>query len=161
MLKGELEILRNSDHPFIVKFFECYEDPKFIHFVVEYCSGGDLISRIIERKFLSEAAVKRIIFQALLALNYLHERNICHRDVKPDNFMFVTEEEHSDIKLIDFGLSHDFSDKKALKSILGTAYYVSPEVFTGNYDYRCDFWSLGVMMYVMLCGTPPFMGKNN
>ena len=91
-------------------------------------------------------------------VNHLHHIGICHRDIKPENLIFATRMENSDIKLIDFGLSRPFQNLR-LTSIVGTPYYVAPEVITGNYDQRCDYWSIGAMMYVMLSGKPPFYAK--
>jgi calcium-dependent protein kinase len=96
------------------------------------------------------------------AIHYLHKRDICHRDIKPENFMFLDKSSESEIKVIDFGLSRKFEPNatKTLDSVVGTPLYVAPEVLKQKYDYRCDNWSLGVLMYVLLSGMAPFMGHN-
>jgi len=157
LLKRELEILRVVDHPNIIKFHECYQDEKYFHFVMEFCSGKVLIDEIIEKNRIDEGAAKRIFFQATLAVNHLHHRGICHRDVKPDNFIYSNPIPSGEIKLIDFGLSKQFNIS-SLKTVVGTPQYVSPEALLGEYDNRCDNWSLGVMLYVMLSGTMAFRG---
>ncbi len=103
----------------------------------------------------------------LSAVKHLHEHGICHRDLKPENFLFSDKTVDAEIKLIDFGLSKRFgaiveSDpSEKMHTIVGTPYYVAPEVLKGNYDFECDVWSLGVILFIMLCGYPPFEGDNN
>jgi calcium-dependent protein kinase len=111
----------------------------------------------------------------LSAVKHLHEHGICHRDLKPENFIFSDKSQDAEIKLIDFGLSKRFGPNAAndhaglgtvsmedkMHTIVGTPYYVAPEVLMGNYDFSCDVWSLGVILFIMLCGYPPFEGDNN
>jgi len=96
-------------------------------------------------------------------LNYCHKNKIAHRDLKPENFLFVDKTEESDLKIIDFGLSKimDGGKLQRMKTRAGTPYYISPEVLAGNYDVSCDMWSAGCMMYILLCGYPPFYGDDN
>ena len=98
-----------------------------------------------------------------MALNYCHSNNIVHRDLKPENFLFVSKDDDSDLKIIDFGLSKIMNGGKLqrMKTRAGTPYYISPEVLAGNYDVSCDMWSAGCMMYILLCGYPPFYGDDN
>ena len=165
LLMRELEILRSLDHPNIIKFYESYQDEKFFHLVMEYCEGGELLERIIKKGNLSEKKCSFLMKKIFSAINYLHERGICHRDLKPDNFLFSDKSEDSELKIIDFGLSKQFINDEnslnSLKTVVGTALYVAPEVLKGIYDYRCDNWSLGVILYVLLTGNPPFFGSNN
>ena len=100
----------------------------------------------------------------LSAVKHLHEHNIVHRDLKPENFLMETKDENSEVKLIDFGLSKRWSTQEGaekMHTVVGTPYYVAPEVLRGEYDKQCDVWSLGVILYVFLCGYPPFEGDNN
>ena len=112
------------------------------------------------------ALILKKIFSAVL---YLHDRGICHRDLKPENFLFSSKKKDAEIKIIDFGLSKQFVSlndqyydySKSLKTVVGTPLYVAPEVLKGKYDYRCDNWSLGVIIYILLSGNPPFYGETN
>lgn len=98
----------------------------------------------------------------LSAVKHLHIHGIVHRDLKPENFLLATDEEDSEIKLIDFGLSKRFtSEEHHMHTVVGTPFYVAPEVLKGDYNGQCDIWSLGVILYILLCGYPPFEGDNN
>ena len=104
------------------------------------------------------------MFKSILqALNYCHSLNIVHRDLKPENFLFVSDDPNADLKIIDFGLSKimDGGRLQRMKTRAGTPYYISPEVLAGNYDISCDMWSAGCMLYILLCGYPPFYGDDN
>lgn len=162
LLLREIDILKAIDHPNIVKFYEIYQDPTNLHIVMEYCSGGDLID-LLEEKSLSEEETKKIIKKALAAIKHLHEKGIAHRDLKLENFLFADKTPDSEIKLIDFGLAKRYNVHKParLNSFVGTPFYVAPEIFEGPYNEKCDEWSLGVMMYILLCNRPPFDGKTD
>ena len=99
--------------------------------------------------------------QAFYALCYLHNNKICHRDIKPENFLLFKEEDDSYIKLIDFGLSKRVSKNEIMNSPNGTPYYIAPEVLKGSYTSQCDTWSMGVVLFIMLSGKPPFGGRSN
>lgn len=99
--------------------------------------------------------------QIFSAINYCHKNNVCHRDIKPENFLLKFKDDPSSIKLIDFGLSRKLTEGEMLSTPNGTPFYLAPEIIKGNYNHLCDNWSLGVVMYVMLSGSPPFYGKNN
>jgi calcium-dependent protein kinase len=161
LLKTELELLRFSDHPNIIQFYEIYQDKTHFHFVMEYCEGGDITSRVEEDGPFEEEITKKIVFQVLLGLNHLHSCGIIHRDIKPDNFLFKNKSKDSDIKLIDFGLSRRFNNGSKLTSVLGTPNYVAPEVLEkSGYNEKVDIWSTGVMMYLLLAADFPFKGEN-
>lgn len=100
----------------------------------------------------------------LSSVKHLHDRGIVHRDLKPENFLMDDTTENAEVKLIDFGLSKRFSEQSEVErmhTVVGTPYYVAPEVLKGNYNKQCDIWSLGVILFVFLCGYPPFEGDNN
>lgn len=99
--------------------------------------------------------------QAFYALCYLHKNSICHRDIKPENFLLYKEGDESHIKLIDFGLAKRVIPNEIMNKPNGTPYYIAPEVLKGSYTTQCDVWSMGVIMFIMLCGKPPFGGKQN
>jgi len=131
---------------------------------MEYCNGGELFDRIVAAQRFSERHAADVMSQMLSAIKHLHGHGIVHRDLKPENFLMNDPSENSEVKLIDFGLSKRFSAKKEVEkmhTVVGTPYYVAPEVLKGNYDISCDVWSLGVILYVFLCGYPPFEGDNN
>lgn len=97
----------------------------------------------------------------LSAINYLHSLHIAHRDLKPENFLFLENRFDSPLKMIDFGFAKNMEVKAKMNTRAGTAYYISPEVLTGDYNESCDIWSIGVILYMMLSGYPPFDGEND
>ena len=162
MLKTEIEMLQSADHPNIIKLYETYEDEKYLHLVMELCTGGDLFDYVISKRHLCEEEVVNIMKKLLSAINYLHTLKICHRDLKPENFLFTTTEPNAELKISDFGLSSKFGGQNGdmMYSMVGTPYYVAPEVIKGTYGKECDIWSLGVVMYFILSGTQPFKSSN-
>lgn len=149
------------DHPSIIKFYETYRDAVYFHIVMEYCEGGELFDMLERLKKFPELDAAKIIKQILSALRHLHDKNVAHRDLKPENVIFEKKGGEMNIKLIDFGLSKLLGQNgKIMMTKLGTPYYVSPEVLEGVYDKRCDLWSVGVLAFILLCGVPPFNGKN-
>ena len=173
--KNEINVLSKVDHPNIIRLFEIFEDDRYISLIMEYCQGGELFKKINElaekdQAFSEKEAVK-IFKQLMSAVGYCHSQGICHRDLKPENILFLNKDPDSPIKIIDFGLSKIFGELKPImkgnkieKNIMslrvGTAYYMSPEVLQGNYDNKCDIWACGVILYIMLCGYPPFDGDS-
>ena len=169
-LKTEIAIMIKADHPNIIKLYEIYQDNFHIDLIMEECKGGELFERIIrnieKHKNYSEKTAAKIFKQLISAIAYCHSQGICHRDLKPENILFLSEEEDSPIKVIDFGLSKIFGAynniiNNEMTSFVGTAYYVSPEVLQGKYNEKCDIWSAGVILYIMLNGEPPFNGSND
>jgi len=159
-LNYEIDILKNLDHPNILRLYEVFEDKKYIYLVTEFCQGGELFDEIIARGKFSERDAAHVIKQLLSAIAYCHTRKICHRDLKPENILIDNKETLS-IKLIDFGTSQKFEDEEKMELVLGTAYYIAPEVLKGEYDEKCDVWSIGVILYILLSGEPPFPGGDD
>lgn len=160
----EIEILRQTDHPNIIKFYATYEDEKYIHLVTELCEGDELFDRIQRKGFYPENQAAVIFFKILRCIHYLHNIGICHRDIKPENFIFVSNCDDAEIKLIDFGFSRKFMEEdelRQMKTIVGSPRYLAPEVLEGKYGPKCDMWSLGVLLYVMLSGKFPFSGHTH
>jgi calcium-dependent protein kinase len=160
----EIDILIKTDHPNIIKLYEVFEDSRFLFLVMEECNGGELFEKIMKhietKKMYSEKEAAKIFKQMMSAIAYCHSNKICHRDLKPENILYSSEDENSLIKVIDFGLSRIWKGKNMTTKV-GTAYYVSPEVLAGKYDERCDIWSAGVILYILLSGEPPFNGHND
>jgi calcium-dependent protein kinase len=152
---NEIMILSLLDHPNIVKFYEVYEDKSHIHIVMEYCAGKSLTERINKRIKLSEKEAAEVVFKVTSAILHCHSKGIVHRDIKPQNVIF-THSSGYDIKLIDFGLSKLCEDQQEMVSFVGTPYYVSPDVLSKSYGLKCDIWGIGILLYVSLCGRPPF-----
>ena len=159
LLKSEVNILSNLDHPNIVKYFGVFEDDYYVHIVMEYLKGYDLYKIITLRKYtgFDEKDMCEIIHQLLKALSFIHSQNIIHRDIKPENILFANKRDYSTLKLIDFGLATN--SKKDTKSV-GTPFYMAPEMIDGNSHPQSDIWSVGIIVYLMLTGKYAFDAKN-
>lgn len=161
----EISILMNLDHPNIIKVFEFYNSHRDIFIITELCTGGELFDRILEIKYFSEDTAAHIMKQLLSAVSLCHSHNIVHRDLKPENILIESNEERNknffSIKIIDFGTSLIHKRTSMMKTITGTSYYIAPEVLHSNYNEKCDLWSCGVIMYILLCGKPPFNGASD
>lgn len=159
--RQEISIMKSLDHPNVIKLYETFEDHKNIYLVLELCKGGELFDRIIEEGYFSEMYAGILMRQILAALFYCHDRNIVHRDLKPENFLFLDKTKDSPLKIIDFGLAARCDCSTTLSTKAGTPYYVAPQVLHGKYTNKCDLWSAGVIMYILLSGYPPFHGEND
>lgn len=159
----EMNILKGLDHPNIYKLYETWETDRIWFLSTEYCKGGELFYYIVKQdnKHLTEGEAALIMRQGFSAIKYLHENSICHRDIKPENFLLYKEKDPDNIKLIDFGLAKKLSKNEIMNNPNGTAYYIAPEVLKGEYTLKWDVWSMGVVLYIMMCGRPPFKGKTN
>ena len=160
----EIEILIQIDHPNIVKIYEYYEDYIHYYVITEFISGGELYETISSWKDFNEYNACFIMHQIISAVYYLHSNKILHRDLKPENILVEsTEKNHKsdqfNIKLIDFGTCNYFRKDKKFSLKVGTPYYIAPEVIKKNYNEKCDLWSCGIIMYVLLTGHPPFRGR--
>lgn len=157
----EVELLSMLEHPNIIKFHETYNDEFYFHVVMDLCKGKDVFDTMIDDGIISESKVNSIVYKLISAIYYCHQMGVCHRDIKPENILFEDEKNQGDIKLLDFGLSQKYINTEKMRTILGTPYYVAPEVLSGEYDERVDMWSIGAFTYVLLAGEPPFHGKSN
>ena len=154
-LKNEISILKQLDHPHIVRPIETFEHRNQIFIVMELCSGGDLYSR----DPYSEEEAARIVSSILSAIAYMHSRNTAHRDLKYENVLFSSPSLTAEIKLIDFGLSKVYGDDLQLTEGVRTVYTMAPEVLKGNTTRKADIWSVGVITYMLLSSQMPFYGR--
>jgi len=166
MLKTEVDILTKAEHPNIVKLHRVIDTPEILYLVMEILTGGELFDRIIARGHYSEADARTLTITMLKAVNYLHSIGIAHRDLKPENILLKDTSEDAEIKITDFGLSKIFADDAAgevvMKTACGTPGYVAPEVLQHEaYNSQVDLWTIGVIVYILLCGFPPFYGDND
>jgi calcium-dependent protein kinase len=160
-LREEIFIMCQLDHPNIVRLEEVYESESEIYLIQELCLGRDLFDRLDEQPdfHYSEAKCAKLVKQMLSSVRYLHSKNIIHRDLKLENFLFSTTDKDSDLKMIDFGLSKHFTHVGEIQhECVGTPYTVAPEVIRAEYDEKVDIWALGVITYLLLCGETPFGG---
>ncbi|KAI5084685.1 hypothetical protein GOP47_0000854 [Adiantum capillus-veneris] len=144
-----------------VRLHQVIEDDTHVHLIIELCRGGELFERIVKKKCYAEAEAAFIIKHLMKSIQFCHRMGVMHRDVKPENILFLEESNTSPIKLADFGLALEFSPGKKFSGIAGSAYYIAPEVLEGEYSEEVDVWSTGVVLYVMLSGVPPFWGETD
>lgn len=156
----DIEILKEMDHPNILKLYEFYDEKKRYYVVTELCTGGELYYEITSKQFFNEKEVLHISKQICGVLAYCHNKGIVHRDLKPENILFDSKNGNI-IKIMDFGLSAYLEDGKIPRETVGTSYYIAPEVLQSDYDEKCDMWSLGVILFIMLSGRAPFDGRND
>ncbi|AES81181.1 putative protein kinase CAMK-CDPK family [Medicago truncatula] len=160
-VRREVKILRAlTGHKNLVQFYEAYEDEENVYVVMELCKGGELLDKILSRggKYPEEDA-RVVLIQILSVVAYCHLQGVVHRDLKPENFLFSSEDENSTLKAIDFGLSDYVKPDERLNDIVGSAYYVAPEVLHRSYGTEADMWSIGVIAYILLCGSRPFWAR--
>ena len=165
-IKNEINILKKLDHPNIVKIYEFYDTLTDFYIVTEYCKKGELYGYI--KNYYSENQLAVLFYQVFSGLSYLHEKHILHRDLKLENIMISeieedinTKEKYFWIKIIDFGTAKIFKKNKNEKAVVGSSYYIAPEVLKQKYNEKCDTWSVGVILYMLICGRAPFDGKND
>jgi serine/threonine protein kinase len=172
MIEREIEcmnLLNDSPHPNIVRMLDMHEDAKYYYLVLEMCGGGELFDEIVSKGKFSEGETKRVMHAILRSVSHMHARGIVHRDLKPENIIYC--EKTKSVKMIDFGLARNSGRPESnlctrpnltrFKSRVGTPYYIAPEVIRKDYSASCDEWSCGVIMYILLCGFPPFNGPTD
>jgi len=155
-MKTEIHMLRELRHPNILRLFDVYEDSVKLYLVQEFCGGGELFDRITKKGYGSERQCSVVLKQLLEGIAYMHTKNIVHADLKPGNFLFLNKKDDSPMKIIDFGMAKKVGRERFLYNMCGTPYYTAPEVIAGRYHTSADVWSIGVIMFVMMFGYPPF-----
>jgi len=160
VIHDEVDIMQKKvNHPHCVKMYELYDTKKKLYMVLEILRGGELFDRIVKRRFFSESQAAQVVQSVVAAISYLHKIGVVHRDLKPENLLYATKEDDSIIKLTDFGLAKFTKVKMA--TACGTPGYVAPEILSGKpYGPEVDLWSIGVILYILLCGFPPFFDEN-
>ena len=165
-IKNEIDILKKLDHPNIVKILEFYSTEKAYYIITDYCSCGELYNQIKHQYTENQLAV--LFYQLFSGLCYLHANNIVHRDLKLENILISEIERDKEtnknlfwIKIIDFGTAKIFEKNKSEKAVVGSSYYIAPEVLQKHYNEKCDTWSAGVILYMLIVGRAPFDGKDD
>ncbi|XP_006350688.1 phosphoenolpyruvate carboxylase kinase 1 [Solanum tuberosum] len=147
-----------SPNPYVVRVFDIYEDDTHLDMVLELCNSGDLFQRLSSQPVFSESEAVDVMVSLMKAIAHCHRLGVAHRDIKPDNILFTDSNE---LKLADFGSAECFHEGQLMSGVVGTPYYVAPEVLAGrNYSEKIDIWSAGVILYIMLAGVPPFFGDS-
>eukprot|EP01083_Nonionella_stella_P069127 184115_1 len=158
-LRDEIRILKSLDHPHLISLVDVFDDGRRVKMVLELCAGGDLFKHLLKapNKRFDEPKCARIMSIIARALEYIHNHHIVHRDLKPDNILFTKDDV---LKISDFGLAHYKQvplSEHVMHTCCGTPHYVAPEMLlTNEYDYKIDFWALGIILYIMLSGRQPF-----
>lgn len=160
-VRREIQILQHlSGQPNIVEFRGAYEDWQNVYLVMELCTGGELFDRIIAKGNYSEKEAAALCRQIVTVVHVCHFMGVMHRDLKPENFLLAGPHDDAPIKATDFGLSVFIEPDKQYKEVVGSAYYVAPEVLKRSYGKEIDVWSAGVILYILLSGSPPFWAEN-
>lgn len=154
----EVEIMHKLEHKNIIRLYEIYDEPKKMNLVMELVTGGELFDKIVSKGNYTEKDAAITMKTLCDALAYLHSKNVVHRDLKPENILLANDTDDADIKVADFGLARIVTEKDLMKTACGTPGYVAPEVLKNKgYDSGAvDLWSAGVILYILLCGFPPF-----
>ncbi|XP_037105343.1 calcium/calmodulin-dependent protein kinase type IV isoform X1 [Syngnathus acus] len=157
IVRTEIGVLLRLSHPNIIQLKEIFETDTDIALILELVTGGELFDRIVERGYYSERDAAHVIKQILEAVAYLHENGVVHRDLKPENLLYADLSLHAPLKIADFGLSKIIDERVTMKTVCGTPGYCAPEILRGNaYGPEVDMWSVGVILYILLCGFEPF-----
>ncbi|XP_047329805.1 calcium-dependent protein kinase 20-like [Impatiens glandulifera] len=160
-VRREIQIMHHlAGHSNIISIIGAYEDGVAVNLVMELCAGGELFDRIIQRGHYTERKASQLARVIVSVVETCHSLGVMHRDLKPENFLFVNQEEESQLKAIDFGLSMFFRPGETFTDVVGSPYYVAPEVLRKHYGQECDVWSAGVIVYILLSGVPPFWDES-
>lgn len=160
-LKDEIQVLKELQHPHIIRLYEVFEEKNFWYLVTEKMTGGELFDRIVAKSFYNEKEARDVCKILFEAIGHCHQNSVAHRDLKPENLLLRSEDNDSEIKIADFGFAKKVLTPNSLTTQCGTPGYVAPEILEGTaYDTKSDMWSLGVIVYILLGGYPPFIEQN-
>jgi len=160
-LLDEVAILKEMKHIHIIRLYDFFIESSTYYLVMERMSGGELFDRIVQKAYYNEKEARDVCKIVLEAVRYCHENNVAHRDLKPENLLLLSEDDDSAVKIADFGFAKKVYSKQSLTTQCGTPGYVAPEILEGiPYDTRADMWSVGVILYILLGGYPPFIENN-
>ncbi|KAJ6302794.1 hypothetical protein OIU77_016814 [Salix suchowensis] len=160
-VRREVQIMHHlTGQPNIVELKGAYEDKHSVHLVMELCAGGELFDRIIAKGHYTERAAASLLRTIVQIVHTCHSMGVIHRDLKPENFLLLNKQESSPLKATDFGLSVFYKSGEVFKDIVGSAYYIAPEVLKRRYGPEADIWSVGVMLFILLSGVPPFWAES-
>ena len=157
----EIDIISQVDHPNIIRAYKFYDEPKSLNVVMELIPGGELFERLVEKEHYSEQEAANTLRPVIDAIKYCHDMGIVHRDLKPENLLYSSADLDGIVKVADFGLARFYSDE-LMTTACGSPSYVAPEILIGRgYGLEVDYWSIGVILYTMLCGFHPFNEDTN
>ncbi|PUZ65434.1 hypothetical protein GQ55_3G222300 [Panicum hallii var. hallii] len=160
-VRREVQIMYHlSGQPGVVELKGAYEDKNSVHLIMELCAGGQLLDRIIAKGHYTERAAASLLRTIVEIIHTCHTMGVIHRDLKPENFLLLSKDENAPLKATDFGLSVFFKEGEVFRDIVGSAYYIAPEVLKRSYGPEADIWSVGVIVYILLCGVPPFWAES-
>jgi serine/threonine protein kinase len=154
----EVDILMEMKHPHIIRLYDFFTEPSTYYLVMEQMTGGELFDRIVAKAYYNEKEARDTCKILLEAVGYMHANHVAHRDLKPENLLLQSKDDDSAVKIADFGFAKKVYEECSLTTQCGTPGYVAPEILEGTpYDYRADMWSVGVILYILLGGYPPFI----
>ncbi|KAI3692670.1 hypothetical protein L6452_32491 [Arctium lappa] len=160
-VRREVQIMHHlTGQPNIVDLKGAFEDKQSVHLVMELCAGGELFDRIIAKGYYTERGAASLLRTIVQIVHTCHSMGVIHRDLKPENFLLLNKDEDAPLKATDFGLSVFYKQGEVFSDIVGSAYYIAPEVLKRKYGPEVDIWSIGVMLYILLCGVPPFWAES-
>jgi calcium/calmodulin-dependent protein kinase I len=160
-LKDEIAVLEELKHSNIIMLYAVFDEKEFYYLVTEKMTGGELFDRIVQKSYYNEKEARDTCVILFKAIQYCHEHMVAHRDLKPENLLLQSADNDSNLKIADFGFAKKCMRPASLTTQCGTPGYVAPEILSGTpYDTKSDLWSLGVIVYILLGGYPPFIEQN-
>lgn len=157
-LLDEVGILKEMRHVHIIRLYDFFEEPSTYYLVMERMRGGELFDRIVAKAYYNEKEARDTCKVVMDAVSHLHKRRVAHRDLKPENLLLLSVDDDTSVKIADFGFAKRVFKPNSLTTQCGTPGYVAPEILSGiPYDERADMWSVGVILYILLGGYPPFI----